>query len=181
MPARSTISQLPQAVREALDRRLVQGGFANYQALAEWLNEELAAHGFEVSVSRSAVHRYGQQFEQSLASLKQSTEMARFLAHELGDDEGVITDAAIRLYQDQLFRVLQEIRLDPDNIDPHKIGRVLADISRASVSQKKHMEAVRARAREAAEKVEEAVRGQGLAADVVADIKREILGIGAAA
>lgn len=179
MPARSTITQLPQALREALDRRLVAGGFSNYAALAEWLNDQLETHGLELSVSRSAVHRYGQSFEQSLASLKQSTEMARFLATELGDDEGVITDAAIRLYQDQLFRVLQEIKIDPENVDPHKIGRVLADISRASVSQKKHMEAVRAKAREAADKVADTIKQEGLSADVVEAIKRDILGVAA--
>jgi Asp-tRNA(Asn)/Glu-tRNA(Gln) amidotransferase B subunit len=179
MPARSTITKIPVKLRDELDRRLVAGGFSDYEALAAWLNEALEAHGLELSVSRSAVHRYGQSFEQSLASLKQSTEMARFLATELGDDEGVITDAAIRLYQDQLFRVLQEIKLDPENIDPHKIGKVLADISRASVSQKKHMEAVRARAREAADKVAETVKQQGLSSDVVNAIKRDILGVAA--
>lgn len=179
MPARSTIALLPKALREDLDRRLVSGGFADYQALAEWLNDALEQHGMEMSVSRSAVHRYGQKFEQSLSSLKQSTEMARFLATELGDDEGVITDAALRLYQDQLFRVLQEIRIDPENIDPHKIGKVLADISRASVSQKKHMEAVRAKARDAADKVGETVKQQGLSEDVVNAIKRDILGVAA--
>lgn len=179
MPPRSIISMLPKDLRDELDKRLVQGGFANYDELTVWLNERLATHELELSVSRSTVHRYGHQFEQSLASLKESTEMARFLATELGDDEGVITDAALRLYQDQLFRVLQDIKLDPDNIDPHKIGKVLADISRASVSQKKHMESVRAKAQEAADKVAETVKQQGLSIDVVDAIKRDILGVAA--
>ena len=51
MAPRSSIDLLPETVRHALERRLVESGFADYTELADWLQAE----GYQIS--RSAVHR----------------------------------------------------------------------------------------------------------------------------
>lgn len=91
MGARSSIEQLPESIRHALERRLADNGFANYTELTAWL----AGEGYEIS--RSAVHRYGQKVERRFASIKASTEAARLIA-EGAADEG-----------DTLKRIRQEV------------------------------------------------------------------------
>lgn len=53
MAQRSSIEKLPEAVRHEFERKLVENGFSDYQAIAEWLQDQ----GYEIS--RSAAHRYG--------------------------------------------------------------------------------------------------------------------------
>ena len=47
MPARSAVGQLPEEIRDELNRRLVENGFAGYAALAAWLADQ----GYKVSKS----------------------------------------------------------------------------------------------------------------------------------
>jgi hypothetical protein len=53
---RSTIEQLPIQVRKEIDTRLIESGFTGYVAL----EAELRARGY-YRVSKSGLHRYGQQ------------------------------------------------------------------------------------------------------------------------
>ena len=81
MAKRSTIDQLPEAVRHEFERKLVENGFADYQALSEWLQQQ----GYEIS--RSAAHRYGQKVQRRFAAIKNSTEAARLIAEGAADGE----------------------------------------------------------------------------------------------
>ena len=80
MSARASVGVLPDTVRHALERRLVESGFADYTELADWLQAE----GYQIS--RSAVHRYGQKVERRFASIKASTE-AHAQAHDCANDD----------------------------------------------------------------------------------------------
>lgn len=53
MGLRSKIDLMPKEVRAELEKRIVEGGFANYRGLAKWLKD----NGY--AISRSAVHRHG--------------------------------------------------------------------------------------------------------------------------
>ena len=55
MARRNSVGQLPQSVREWLDKSLVEGNFSGYQLLEEALRDK----GF--AISKSAIHRYGQR------------------------------------------------------------------------------------------------------------------------
>ena len=90
MAPRSSIDLLPETVRHALERRLVESGFADYTELADWLQAE----GYQIS--RSAVHRYGQKVERRFASIKASTEAARLIA-EGAADEGDTRSEVVKL------------------------------------------------------------------------------------
>ncbi len=139
MPRRSKIAGLPPELKEWLDAELVRRGFADYVQLAE----DLKAQGAEVS--KSAVHRYGTQFEARLAQLKVSTEQARAVVQASPDDEGAMNEALIRLTQDKLFGRLVELDVDPESVNITKVTKSIADLARASVTQKRWQMDVRAK------------------------------------
>mgnify|MGYP001015882403 FL=1 len=103
MAKRSAIDTLPEDIRHALERRLSENGFANYTELTDWLN----AQGYEVS--RSAVHRYGQQVERRYASIKASTEAARLIAEGASDEGDTRSEALMAMLQTELFDALVAI------------------------------------------------------------------------
>jgi hypothetical protein len=172
MPARSKILTLPPKVKEDLDRRLITGGFGDYSALAAWLADQ----GFEIS--RSSVHRYGQEFEERLAAIKIATEQAQAIAAASNDDAGVMGDALTRLCQEKAFQVLVKMQdPDPDNVDLNKVGIMIARLNRVSVAQKKWMAEAKAKAIVAANDVVKVARTGGLTEEKAEEIRRKILGI----
>lgn len=174
MPQRSAVSQLPEDVRKQLEQRLLKGGFADYEGLSEWLAEQ----GYEIS--RSAVHRYGQRFEGRLQALKTATDQAKAIAQASKDDEGDMNEALIRLVQTKTFEVLVALEEGDDedgnapSVDLPKIGRMVAELARASISQKRWADQVRARIQA---KADEFASRNGLSAAQAQDLRRELLGV----
>jgi len=172
MPARSKITSLPDGIKSELDKRLVTGGFADYGALAEWLQEQ----GFEIS--RSSIHRYGQQFETRLSAIKIATEQARAISETVGDDPGVLGDALTRLCQEKAFKVLVEMEdPEPQKADLSKMGIMIARLNRASIAQKKWMAEAKEKAKSAAEDVSKEIKSAGLSEEKAEEIRKKILGI----
>lgn len=176
MAVRSAVELLPIDVRKELEKRLVSGAFSGYSELSEWLDTE----GF--SISRSTVHRFGQRFQARIEAIQRSTQMARALREQIGDDAGDMTDATLRLAQHLVFELVQKINPDElDTIDPTKLIRAMADLSRASVTQKRWQaefeERVKERTAEAAEAVEREAKQSGVSAEGIAFMRRKILGI----
>lgn len=173
MPPRSKVDLLPDQVREELERRLIQGGFSGYRDLAEWLSDQ----GF--AISKSSLHAWGQGFEDRLGSLKRVTEQARAIVSENPDDDGAVNDALIRLVQEKAYGLLMDMEIDPDGIDLPKLMRVIADLSRASVSQKRLAKEVREQIaeeerRRAAEMVEKKLDAMGSKAGVTDETRKAI-------
>lgn len=173
MPQRSSIQSLPEEVKGELDRRLVGGGFAGYRELAEWL----AGAGFEIS--KSSLHRYGQQFEERLGLVKIATEQARAIADEARDDEGAMNDALIRLVQQKAFDVLMALESEQaaEDTDLVGLGMMVSKLGQAAVAQKKWQDQVRRRAEAAADRAEAVARKGGLSPEAVRTIRQEILGV----
>lgn len=179
MPRRDKISQLPPSVRKWLDKTLAEGNFSGYEELAS----ELKQHG--VSVSKSSVHRYGQKLERRLSAIKASTEAAKAIAEAAPDDADHRSAAVISLVQSELFEVLLAVEESEDEADPAervalltKAAKSIAELSRASVNQKKHEADVRKQEREKAAEVAAKVAKQGgLSADSVQELRRAILGV----
>ncbi|MFV3367544.1 DUF3486 family protein [Pseudomonas sp. NY15435] len=168
MPPRSKVKQLPPSVKEWLDQSLVESNFSGYEALSA----ELEARGF--SIGKSALHAYGQNFEDRLAALRQSSEQAQAVVRAAPDDEGAVNEALMRLVQDHLFKLLMA---SEGKLDLPKVAKAVAELGRASVVQAKWKAEYRDRAEDAAAKVEKIAKKGGLSADTVAEIRREILGV----
>lgn len=177
MPQRSKITQLPPEIKAALDRMLIERGFGGYDAVAEAVNEQLAAAGYEITVSRSGLHRYGQDFEERLAAITMATEQARAVADAAKDDENAMNEALIRLVQTKAFEALTSAE---GAAGLPKMGVMIAKLSKASVDQKKWAADARKKAiEEAANAVEATARQEGVSPETIQKIRRDILGMAA--
>jgi hypothetical protein len=173
MPRRSKVEQLPPEIKAWLDQALVQNNFSQY----ELLSAELKKRGCEIS--KTGLHRYGQDFEERLKTLRLVTEQARAVVQASPDEDGAVNDALVRLTQEKMFGILMEINVDPDSVDLAKLARAVAELGKASVAQKRwQMEARKSALAEAAKEAGIAAKSVGLTDDAVEQIKRRILGIG---
>lgn len=170
MPARSKVATLPPEVKAWLDGALAENSFSDYELLAD----ELKVRGY--AISKSALHRYGQAFETRLSALKMASEQARAVVAAAPDEEGAVNEALMRLVQEHLFKLLMA---EEGEFDLPKVARAVAELGRATVTQKKWQAEVRARAEAAAAAVEKIAKKGGLSADSVDQLRREILGIAA--
>ena len=163
---------MPDEVRQELEKRLIQGGFAGYVELAEWLNEQ----GFEIS--KSSVGRYGKNFKNRLQALKVATDQAKAIVEASEDDAGAMNDAIIRLVQTKTFELLVE--LEADNKDLPRIGQMVAKLAQAAVRQKKWQQEMEGKIREkaleeAANTVGESAKQAGISDETILKIRRDVL------
>jgi hypothetical protein len=189
MPRRSTLLDVPQAVRDDLNGRLLANGFSDYEALAAWLQ----AQGYEIS--KSALHRWGQtlenEFAGAMADARRAAELGRALA---GDDDGSgLRRATTVMAQETLLRVLMGLRQaehaaglasddgdGPDHTALAKslslVTRSLADLGRLSIADAKHTAAVKAQvAAEVADRAEAVGTRQGVSPEAIAALRAAIL------
>lgn len=178
MPPRPKVETLPADIRAELDARLIKAGFGDYVALSEWLSE----HGFTISKSSLAV--YGKDFEARVSALQRVTQQARAIVAETPDDDGAVNDALIRLVQEKVFGVLVDLETELSNGDLAKVTKAVADLSRASVSQKKLAAEIRKdMAAKAVKAVDKALKSaarageKGLSLDLVTALRRDLAGV----
>ena len=172
MPRRSKVEQLPPQIKVWLDQALVQSNFSQY----ELLSAELKKRGCEIS--KTGLHRYGQDFEERLKTLRMVTEQARAVVQASPDDDGAVNDALVRLTQEKMFGILMALEVDPKSIDLTKLARAVAELGKASVAQKRwQIEARKSALADAAKEAGIAAKSVGLTDDAVEQIKRRILGI----
>jgi transposase-like protein len=169
MPQRSKIITLPEDILGELNQKLLEGKFCDYSALADWLQGK----GFDIS--RSSLHRYGQNFEERLAAITMATEQARAVADAAKDDDNNMNEALIRLVQTKAFEALT----DAKNFESlPKMGVMIAKLSKASVDQKKWMAEARKKAIEdVADVVEKVAKQQGMDTDQARFWREQVLGV----
>lgn len=184
MGRKSSIDTLPEEVRRWLERALSEQNFTGYEGLEALLHEK----GF--SISRSAIHRYGQKIERRFAAIKASTEAARLITEGAADDQDARSEAVIALIQTELFESiinLQEAAVE-ENIDPiermnimSKVAKNIATLTRASISQKQFKADVQSKleAKFKALEAESASAGKGrhIDAETLRIVREEIYGI----
>jgi Glu-tRNA(Gln) amidotransferase subunit E-like FAD-binding protein len=177
----SSVTALPEEVRNALNQELAARNFTGYAELEDWLRGQ----GFEIS--KSAIHRYGQKIERRMAAIKASTEAAKFITEAAGDDQDARSEAVIALVQTEMFDSIIAIQeaADEELSAAERLGMMsdaaknIAALTRASIAQKQFKTIVQARAQEAADKVAKLAKKGGMSASTVDEIKRSILGIAA--
>mgnify|MGYP000194572612 CR=1 FL=1 len=170
----SKVDSLPDEEKAWLEEQLIAHNFGSYDKLITILNKR----GYVIS--RSALGRWGKSFKNRMEKIKQRLEMAKAAADYLGDDEGSTNDYLMRLMQSKLMEVMEALDESENDLDPKQLSlltRAIADISRASVTQKKYMDEVKERVSKTAESVSEMVSSSGISNDTVNKIKNKILGI----
>jgi uncharacterized protein DUF3486 len=174
MPQRSQI--IPKELRAELDRRIGEGGFVDYRALAKWLND----NGYEIR--KSGVPHHGKELERRLDAVKCATEQARGIAEASPDEEDVMSDTLIRLVQQIDLDILLDV--ESETVTPTMlaaISRSVTSLARASVDHKKWMAEVRdklnAKVGRAAEQVAIAAKAGGLSPAAEQQIRNALLDI----
>ena len=171
MPPRSKVHQLPAEVKTWLDRALADNNFSEYESLAD----ELKARGF--AISKSALNRYGQDFEQRLVALKMASEQAKAIVDAAPDEEGAVSDALMRLVQERLFNLLLA---EDGKVDLPKAAKAIAELAKATIAQKKFSIEQNARKKLLAEQEENlqvTAKAQGMNAEQIQFWREKVLGI----
>lgn len=157
MGRKSVISRLPAEVKAHIERRLAEGRLT----LDELIDELRARWPQQAAVgelpSRSAVGRYGQKLNSRLAAIKASTEAAKIIRAEAGDNEDARSEALTALIQTELFETILSLQeAAGDDVDPaarvkmlSNAAKNIATLSRSSVNLKKFQAEVTAAARKA--------------------------------
>lgn len=187
MPPPRKVDLLPPELRSWLNDELRARGFADYIALADALNDRLDEEGLELRIGKSALHAYGQDYENFVKAQEQASAWAAGWMEENGlEEEAKRHNVLFQMVTTLAFKVMStQMSREGDEINPkelHFIGRMLKDVMSSSGMREKLMAEERARiAREtrseAAETVEERAREFGLSKDVVGQIKASILGV----
>src|SRR5215472_5266287 len=128
MPPRSKIAMLPQAMRDELERLIVERAFSGYKELADWLQKQ----GYEIA--ENSVQRYGAKLHQKIEAFDRAAHRAKTIAEAGAKDAGVIIDAAIHLLNMRVFSKLVESE-HIDQADLASLSRTLADLSKIIKSQ----------------------------------------------
>jgi hypothetical protein len=150
-------TEIPKEILEEFNAKLVEDGFADYTGMTDWLNDRLAEHGLSLKLSRSAVYRYGAEFEEQFKSdMEEARRLYNFskAALEANDDpEGVVREATIRTLQTRMLRLsiaLREAEEAGDDIHlvadtTRKIARAVADLGKTDILSQKYKAEVRAK------------------------------------
>jgi hypothetical protein len=181
MPVPSKVALLPDALRVELEQWISTHGFAGYKTAEAWLAERGRMMGLDVALlpKRSALQDYGSKLKRKMAAIADATRGAKLIAQFAPDDEGAMNEVMIRLIQEKLFSILVELNIEPKLIDISSLARSVADLTRASVTQKKWRQSMREKAEAAATQVVKIVTKGGLTKGAVETIRRQILGIAA--
>ena len=187
MGRKSTVAGLPDDAKQYILARLTAGN----QTLNELIEDlrqrfpDLAQSG-ELP-SRSALHRYGSNLDRRLGAIRASTEAAKMIQAQAGDDQDARSEALTALVQTELFEAILSLQeADDPEADPgdriamlSSAAKNIATLTGSSIRLKQFQVQAKARAREAAESVDKLAKSGGLSADAAADLRRQILGIAA--
>lgn len=157
MGRKSTISRLPADVKAFIEKRLAEGRSTLDELIAE-LRERWpgAAQAGELP-SRTAVHRYGAKLERRLAAIRASTEAAKLIQAQAGDDKDARSEALTALVQTELFEAILALQEadDPEADAGERVSMLsaaaknIATLTRSSINLKVFQAKVEAEARRA--------------------------------
>jgi hypothetical protein len=187
MARKSSLNRLDPEVKAYIEAMLATGAQTLDELIAD-LQERYPAAAKEGTLpSRSAVHRYGQKLDRRLSAIRASTEAAKLIQAQAGDDQDARSEALTALVQTELFEAILMLQeADDEEADPgERVGMLsaaaknIATLTRSSIGLKTFQAQARARAKAAAESVDKLARTGGLSAETAEQIRREILGIAA--
>ena len=144
MGRKSSISRLPPEVKSFIEGTLADGRFT-LDELITALRERFPAHLQIVDLpSRSALHRYGQKLERRLSAIRASTEAAKIIQAQAGDNKDARSEALTALIQTELFEAILNLQEsdDPDMDAGDRVGMLstaaknIATLTRSSVNLK---------------------------------------------
>lgn len=162
-------------------RRLLATGRLSIDGLTTWLEGK----GYEIS--RSAVGRYAQSFDQVAARLRESRAVTDALVAELGDAaaQGKQGRLLVEMTRSMVFDLITKLQSEETSLDAKDVmmlGKGLAELGKAlrldqDFETKVREQVVKEERERAAQVVTSAAADAGATEDQVAFIRARILGI----
>lgn len=171
MARKSSIRSMDPRIREAIDTAIREG-----RATIDEIVSLVRSMGGDAS--RSAVGRYKQQAEAQMQRYREAQEVAKVWIGKLqADPDGDVGRLLAEMLRTSAFQTLG----DMESADPQSLmflAKALKDLaSTDKLTADRILMVRREAAKEAAEKVSEVAKQNGLSADTVELLRREILGV----
>jgi len=189
MGRKSSISRLPAEIKAYIEAMLATGSQTLDELITDLRERFPAEASAEVLPSRSALHRYGAKLDRRLAAIKASTEAAKLIQAQAGDDKDARSEALTALVQTELFEAILCLQ-DADDPEADPVDRVamlsaaaknIATLTRSSVNLKQFQAKVEEETRKKLlaeqEQKLDALRGaDGMSEQMETRIRRILLG-----
>jgi len=176
MPPRRKIDLLPKEFRQWLQDELKKRGFSGYDDLTEALNWRLEEEGMELRIGRTAVHAYGQEFQEYADMQERAQDEIRAFLEEASLKEEV--DVTSALFQ-QLTTIqwrLQMVLADPKQLpDPRGMKDLTTALNNLIRSTSLREGILKAERAAQSERLDQAVE-TGEIDQIAAEKAREIMG-----
>lgn len=190
MARKSSISRLPVEIKSYIEAMLATGA----QTLDELISDLQDRYPAEAKAgtlpSRSAVGRYGQKLDRRLSAIRASTEAAKLIQAQAGDDKDARSEALTALVQTELFEAILNLQ-EADDEETDAEGRVamlsaaaknIATLTRSSVNLKKFQAEVEEAARkklleEQQANLQKIAKTQGMSQDQLDFWIKDFLGV----
>ncbi|WP_039017329.1 phage protein Gp27 family protein [Halocynthiibacter namhaensis] len=178
MPPVRKIDLLPRELRLWLQDELKERGFAGYEDLAESLNFRLAEEGLELTIGKSALHSYGQEF-QTFAKMQEqaSDEIRGFLEKASLKDEVDVTSALFQQLTTIQWRLQMMMATTDELPDPRGMKDLTSALNNLIRSTSLRDGILKAERAAQVEKLETAVEAGDIEAEAARKAK-EIMGFG---
>lgn len=183
MGRKSTISRLPADVKSYIEGKLAAGQLTLDELIADLRNRFPQQDQAGELPSRTAVHRYGQKLERRLSAIRASTEAAKIIQQQAGDNKDARSEALTALIQTELFEAILNLQEadDPEADPAERVGMLstaaknIATLTRSSVNLKQFQAKVEEDTRrKVLEEQKAKLDAMGTKAGVTDDTKREI-------
>jgi hypothetical protein len=183
MGQKSAVDRLPETLRGKL-LEMLQNPAITQAEIVDAINAEAG----ETLLSRSSMNRYAQRMKHFAEKNRQAREIADAYIDKYGTDNrvklGKVVNEQIRLAVFDLIGEIEEIQADPEIKKTeiadmlYKLSRGLKELEAAEKLNAERTESIRKAAlAEAAEAVEQTARSNGLTAETIEKIKKQILGL----
>ncbi len=189
MGRKSSIDRLPDNVKAYIQGRLADGSMTLDELIADLQTTFPADAAAGELPSRSALGRYGQKLERRLSAIRASTEAAKIIRAQAGDEVDARSEALTAMIQSELFESIMALQeVDDQEMDPAQRVGLLADaakniatLTRSSVTLKKFQAEAEQRARaqllqEQEEKLAEMRGSDGMSEELESRIRKILLG-----
>lgn len=137
MPSPRKVDLLPPELRRWLQDELRTRGFAEYEALADALNDRLEEAGSELRIRKSALHDFGTEYREFVRLQEQASDWAKEWLGEMGmDDQAQRQNVLFQMLTTLAFKVMQaEVAKEGAEISPqnlHFLARMMKDVMSSS-------------------------------------------------
>lgn len=151
MGRKSTIARLPEEVKSYITAMMATGAQTLDELIADLQERFPAAASAKALPSRSALGRYGQNLERRLSAIRASTEAAKMITAQAGDDKDARSEALTALVQTELFEAILMLQEAGEGVEGEdgkmdigeRVGMLsnaaknIATLTRSSVNLKK--------------------------------------------